>query len=213
MKRIITHEDYKSAIRNTERPYCDGLVPFGYETKDMRTKQERSLREVHDAHKEERYRLRQRREVKGKGRLMVFGDARAKISDVVHRCTRHQGTWTGSPNSPVFSAALKQPEDERATLQGNLRPSETVVDTVSVFKGALKTRLNQTLKTCQSNDPKVVGHQEEDGSEHGSEDGSEDQVSNWRAHFGRALDEGVKYRRVPDNGLSTLTLTLQSHNN
>ncbi|KAH8767870.1 hypothetical protein BGZ57DRAFT_717198, partial [Hyaloscypha finlandica] len=68
MKRIITQEDYKSAIRHTERPYCDGLVPFGYETKGMRTKQERSLREVHDAHKEERYRLRQRREVKGKGR-------------------------------------------------------------------------------------------------------------------------------------------------
>jgi hypothetical protein len=65
---IISAEDYKFSMKYTERPRCDGLVPYGYLTPDMRTKTESSKQEIDDLAKEYRYRRRLlQSKAKGKG--------------------------------------------------------------------------------------------------------------------------------------------------
>jgi hypothetical protein len=63
-KRILSSEDYKWAIRHTERRDIDGLVDLGYITQEMRRKSEKDLEEKFDIDKEERQRRRAKRNSK-----------------------------------------------------------------------------------------------------------------------------------------------------
>jgi hypothetical protein len=66
-KRILSAEDYKWAIRHTERPPCDGLVDIGYKTPEMKRKEEKSRELRHNLEKQDRQRRRER-DSKGKGK-------------------------------------------------------------------------------------------------------------------------------------------------
>jgi hypothetical protein len=61
---LITPEDYNDAIGYTERPPCDGLVPYNFETTRMKLNKDRSRQEQHDLEKERR----QIRKERGKGK-------------------------------------------------------------------------------------------------------------------------------------------------
>lgn len=68
-KGLLTVEDYKWAIRGSERPPCDGLVDIGYKTPEMKRKNEKSKEHRHDLEKEDRQRRREREsKSKGKGK-------------------------------------------------------------------------------------------------------------------------------------------------
>jgi hypothetical protein len=192
-KKLISEDNYRWALRHTERPSCDGLVPLGYETQEMKIKQERSLRELHDLGKEDRLRRRIGQPIAGKGKLKVFEGGSAGIVNVGLTSAQHDEHWAGSPSNPVSHCSLKQPGDHTATLR----------DISYLF-------------------PQAIVHKRSSIQE-GEEEASE--TSNLRAHL-RVTDkpdfeselllhppEGVQYRRVPDNGLSTLPHTLQAYNN
>jgi len=63
---LLSIEDYTSAMRYTERPHCDGLVPFGHKTPEMSRKEEKSREQKYDLDKENRQMRRQRGKGKGK---------------------------------------------------------------------------------------------------------------------------------------------------
>lgn len=63
---LVSVEDYNHAMTYTERPHCNGLVPLGYRTREMKCKIENGLREFHDLQKEDRHRRRLMRKVQGK---------------------------------------------------------------------------------------------------------------------------------------------------
>jgi len=48
--KLISPGDYKSAMGYTERPYCSGLVPNTYETKEMRRRKETEGKASHGYH-------------------------------------------------------------------------------------------------------------------------------------------------------------------
>jgi hypothetical protein len=64
---LVTAEDYNHAMNYTERPHCNGLVPLGYKTREMKQKTENGLRQIYDLEKEDRLRRKAKRKVKGKG--------------------------------------------------------------------------------------------------------------------------------------------------
>jgi len=53
-KRIIGVDDYKWAMRHTERHDCDSLVDFGHKIAEMRRKEGKSSEEPYDLEKEDR---------------------------------------------------------------------------------------------------------------------------------------------------------------
>ena len=59
-KRIISVDDYEWATRDTERPYCDGLVDLNYFTPEKSTQRDKNLEQIVDLEKEERQRRRQK---------------------------------------------------------------------------------------------------------------------------------------------------------
>lgn len=76
-KNILSVEDYKVAIRFSERPYCDGLVDRGYRPPERKWEEDRRIVEIHNQAKEDRDRRRAKdakkgreAEVKIQGRLM-----------------------------------------------------------------------------------------------------------------------------------------------
>lgn len=52
--KLITEGDYKHAIQFTERPRCDGLVDYGFETNEMVLKRERNGMQPHNLALEKR---------------------------------------------------------------------------------------------------------------------------------------------------------------
>jgi hypothetical protein len=68
---LSSRADYTYANKFTERPYCPGLVPLGYETAEMKMKKERDLQEYHDLDKEKRLLRRENRTHKGRSRATL----------------------------------------------------------------------------------------------------------------------------------------------
>jgi len=67
-KRIIGVDDYKWAMRHTERHDCDSLVDFGHKIAEMRRKEGKSSEEPYDLEKGDRHRRRHiSSKSKGKG--------------------------------------------------------------------------------------------------------------------------------------------------
>lgn len=56
---LISSEDYTHAIKYTERPHCDGLVPYGFETREMKESKDRDQQEPYDLEKERRQKRRE----------------------------------------------------------------------------------------------------------------------------------------------------------
>jgi hypothetical protein len=65
---LLSPEDYKWAIKHTERKDCDGLVPVGHKTKEMRRKEEKSHEQKHNLDLERRKMKREKVTSKGKER-------------------------------------------------------------------------------------------------------------------------------------------------
>ena len=63
MRGLVSSEDYNFWTAYTERPHCDGLVPFGHETDQMKLKKAKGLQVCHDLEKE--LRLMKRRPRRG----------------------------------------------------------------------------------------------------------------------------------------------------
>ena len=65
---LISRSDHKLAMEYTERPYCEGLKPLGWEPEEKKLQRERDLQQPYDIGKEERTRRREHSRLKGKGR-------------------------------------------------------------------------------------------------------------------------------------------------
>jgi len=63
---LVSAKDYDYAMTYTERPHCNGLVPLGYKTREMKQKMENSMRQIYDLKNEDQLRRKEKQNVKGK---------------------------------------------------------------------------------------------------------------------------------------------------
>jgi hypothetical protein len=78
---LLSRRDYEQAMNYTERKYVDGLVAVGHKTKEMRSKEGRSLEHRHNLDREKRQMKREKETGKGKEK----GKGKGKVKNITKR--------------------------------------------------------------------------------------------------------------------------------
>lgn len=191
-KGVISREDYEWAVRGSERPVCDGLLPLGYKPDSLRLKDEKSLMVVNDQAKEDRHRRRQRAPCKTKNRVSMHKNQWPQSSQ---RHSEPAVSLNEHPRRPLRIPKVQKPQHFisyfKPVIQFHGRQSPLVASSQPAPGLVPRESTDFLLSYAVKGSPQAPTRVE-------SSEGLT-QIRD-RILSSDTVNDRVQYRRVPDNG-------------